>query len=378
MKKSSFIKIAATTALSFSLIQAGLLAPDAQAETTTTQRDTVVGWASTNLRSMSAEEAAFGVDNGMLSTYVDFVNAPQFPAAFAIEAKTRDAALLIAWEPYDWNNPALDQKKFKPKRIAAGAFDAYLIAWLKDAQQYAANQSVLVRFAPEMNDAIRPWSVGVNGGNTAADYVAMFRHVYELKEQWAPDVALMWNPLVAGATPSGTQVSLESVFPGSNYVDVLALDGFNWADVQNPAINCNWQSYADVFDAPVAMIKTLAQGKPWGIAEVASASRDRSFFETGGECEQAWGSWVFQWPESYPYYQSSDDWITQAGWMKTLMLQAHDDGALFVNMFNIDKETDWRLNSSEAGTDVLRILDQTENFAFGGDGASGLIDQALN
>ncbi|WP_141362742.1 hypothetical protein [Glutamicibacter uratoxydans] len=37
-----------------------------------------------------------------------------------------------------------------------------------------------------------------------------------------------------------------------------------------------------------------------------------------------------------------------------------------------------RLNSSEAGTEALRILDQTECFALGVDGTSELIDHALN
>lgn len=339
---------------------------------------TVIGWAAAQLGDVPGDEAELGAANGMLSTYVDFANQPGFPADYAAEAARRNAALLIAWEPYDWENRSVDQPEYRPAAIAAGSHDDYLVSWLKQAQKYAANQPILVRFAPEMNDAIRPWSVGVNGGNTAADYVRMFRHVYQLKERWAPDAALVWNPLVAGSAPDGTPVDFASVYPGADSVDMLALDGFNWADANDPAVNCNWQSYDDVFGAPVAQLKQLAGGKPWGIAEVASASRGESFFTAGGECAQAWGSWVFQWPQSPPFYAEADDWITQAGWMKTMMLQAHADGALFVNLFNMDKETDWRLEATPAGTEVLGRIDATGSFSFGNERSSQLIRDALH
>lgn len=338
---------------------------------------TVVGWAAAQLGDVPGDEAELGTSNGMLSTYVDFANHPGFPADYAAEAARRDAALLIAWEPYDWENRSVDQPDYRPAAIADGRYDTYLVSWLRQAQEHAAGQPVLVRFAPEMNDAIRPWSVGVNGGNTAADYVRMFRHVYELKERWAPDAAMVWNPLVAGSTPDGTPVDFASVYPGADYVDVLALDGFNWADANDPAVNCNWQSYDDVFGAPVAQLKELAGGKPWGIAEVASASRGESFFTGSGECAEAWGSWVFHWPQSPPFYAEAEDWITQAGWVETMMLQAHADGALFVNLFNMDKETDWRLESTPAGTEVLGRMDATGSFSFGHEGSSQLIHDAL-
>ncbi|WP_417373945.1 glycosyl hydrolase [Glutamicibacter protophormiae] len=338
---------------------------------------TVVGWAAAQLGDVPGDEAELGASNGMLSTYVDFANHPGFPADYAAEAARRDAALLIAWEPYDWENRSVDQPDYRPAAIADGRYDTYLVSWLRQAQEHAADQPVLVRFAPEMNDAIRPWSVGVNGGNTAADYVRMFRHVYELKQRWAPDAAMVWNPLVAGSTPDGTPVDFASVYPGADYVDVLALDGFNWADANDPAVNCNWQSYDDVFGAPVAQLKELAGGKPWGIAEVASASRGESFFTGSGECAEAWGSWVFHWPQSPPFYAEAEDWITQAGWVETMMLQAHADGALFVNLFNMDKETDWRLESTPAGTEVLGRMDATGSFSFGHEGSSQLIHDAL-
>lgn len=333
---------------------------------------TAVGWASNSLASMSQDEADFGKQNGMLSTYADFASGAAFPTDHATAAAARKSALLIAWEPYDWNNPSLDQTDLRPANIAAGNKDAHITNWLKQAQGYAKSGTIMVRFAPEMNDAIRPWSVGVNGGNTAADYIAMWKHVYAIKQAVAPDVIMVWNPLVAGSDGAGNPVSISSVYPGTDFVDMLALDGFNWADTQDPgSTTCNWQSYDDVFKNPIAEIKTLAGGKPWGIAEVASASKPDSYFQPGGTCNSAWG-WVYEWPESGEFYKTPSDWITQAGWMKVMMQKAHADGASFVNMFNTTKETDWRLNSTEEGklvpgtvaADPLIIFGQQDSGAY--------------
>jgi hypothetical protein len=344
-------------------------------DTPTYAGETVIGWASMSLGALEEEERAFAVANGMLSTYVDFVAEPAFPAAQVAAAAARGAALLIAWEPYDWDDRSLVQPALKPTAITAGRWDAHLRSWLIEAQAAARGCTIMVRFAPEMNDAIRPWSIGVNDGNTAADYVAMWRHVYAIKQSVAPDVVMVWNPLVAGSDPSGHRVSYASVYPGSEHVDVLALDGFNWAGTQASRA-CSWQSYDDVFKAPVAELRALAGTKPWGIAEVGSAPEDDADFLPGGTCRDAWG-WVYDSPGKAPYYSTPSDWITQAGWMRTMMQQAHDDGALFVNFFNYDKEVDWRLDSTTEGRRVLTLLGHDGTFVFGGDRAGALIRAAL-
>jgi Tfp pilus assembly protein PilE len=337
---------------------------------------TVVGWASHDLTTLASEETAFGVSNGMLSTYSDFVASPAFPTAYANAAATRKAPLLVAWEPYNWDVASVDQAAFRPASIAAGSYDAHITSWLTTAQTFADDNTIMVRFAPEMNDAVRPWSVGVNGGNTAADYIAMWRHVYDIKQSVAPDVIMVWNPLVAGSDGAGNAVSISSVFPGSAYVDMLALDGFNWADIQNPG-TCGWQSYDDIFGGPVEEIKTLANGKPWGIAEAASASKPDSYFQSGGACYTNWGSWVYAWPEDAPFYSTASDWITQAGWTKTMIQKANADGALFVNLFNVNKETDWRLNSTPEGAGVLAYLNGSGEYGYGGEYTSSYVKSSV-
>ena len=337
---------------------------------------TVVGWASQDLSTMASEETAFGVSNGMLSTYADFVSSPAFPSDYAAAAAARKSPLLVAWEPYDWSNSSLDQPSFRPANIATGSYDSQITSWLTSAEGFAKNSTIMVRFAPEMNDAVRPWSVGANGGNTAADYIAMWQHVYNIKKSVAPDVVMVWNPLVAGSDGAGNPVTITSVFPGASYVDMLALDGFNWGPLHVAAGACGWQSYDDVFKNPITEIKSLAGSKPWGIAETASASQPDSDFEAGGVCNSAWG-WAYSWPQSGVYYQTTSDWITQAGWDKTMVEQAHASGATFVNLFNVNKETDWRLNSTPAGTGVLSFLNGSGGYGFGGVGTSDYVKSTV-
>jgi hypothetical protein len=316
-------------------------------------RTMILGWASHDLTTMAAEEAAFGRTNGMLSTYVDFVQSPGFPQDYADAAKIRRSALLIAWEPWDWNRPADEQPEFAPRRIAAGEYDAYLTSWLTQAAARTADAEIIVRFAPEMDDATRPWSSSSEaGGNTPAEYIAMWRHVYALKQAVAPKVVFLWNPLNYGAGP----YPFEAYFPGSAYVDALALDGFNWGYVRPGS--AGWQSPDDVFgftdpNGPVPRLKALAGSKPWGFAETASAPDDPADFQPGGPGYGAWGSWVFQWPENPPYEATADDWITQEGWSRMLIERARDSGASFVDLFHTVKETDWRLTDTAVGRRVL-------------------------
>ncbi|WP_217178610.1 hypothetical protein [Streptomyces sp. AC495_CC817] len=347
--------------LASALIGAGVLAGAAAAPAATPDaasiRDAdtamIVGWASHDLTTMAAEETAFGTTNDMLSTYVDFVQSPDFPHDYADAAEARGAALMIAWEPWDWNRPADDQPEFAPRLIAAGDYDAHLTEWLTDAAQRTDDAEIIVRFAPEMDDSTRPWSSGTApGANTPAEYIAMWRHVYDLKQAIAPEVVLLWNPLNFGAGP----YPFESYFPGSAYVDALALDGFNWG--YTAMTQAGWQSPDDVFGfssptGPVPRLKALAGSKPWGFAEVASAPDSPSDFQPGGPGYGAWGSWVYQWPENAPYETTADDWITQEGWSRMLLERARDSGASFVDFFHTVKETDWRLTDTAIGQGVL-------------------------
>ena len=116
------------------------------------------------------------------------------------------------------------QPDYQLSRIAAGSFDAQLDAWARNLAE--SGQPVILRFAHEMNTDRYPWSVGINN-NTAGDYVAAWHHLRErFAQENARNVQFMWGP----NAPYEGAASIAQTFPGTDAVDVLALDGYNWGD----------------------------------------------------------------------------------------------------------------------------------------------------
>jgi hypothetical protein len=164
---------------------------------------------------------------------------------------------------FSWN-PGPGAGAFTDAAIAAGSQDAYIRAWAEAAKRWG--HPFFLRFAWEMNGPWFPWGVG-NGGTTAADYVAMWRHVHDLfSAVGAGNATWVWCPNV---DPYGHRTPMASVYPGDAYVDWTCLDGYNGA---NP-----WRSFGDLFRSSYATIAgQIAADKPMIVAETAST-------ESGGD-----------------------------------------------------------------------------------------------
>lgn len=240
--------------------------------------------------------------------YEDFTQ-PLDPAKLAA-VDARGATPLITWEPWKWGG-GVKQPAYRSSRIAAGAYDAQLRSW---GQSLAAwGKPVMLRYGHEMNGDWYPWADGVNG-NRAGDYAAAWRHVHSVvTAQGATNVIWVWSPNVPypGSTP------LAQSHPGHAYVDVVALDGYNWGTSQSWSA---WQTPEALFGAGLNELRMLAPGKDIVIAETASA-------EQGG---------------------------SKADWNIALVayLAAQPDVTAFV-WFDYLKETDWRIASTPASATAL-------------------------
>lgn len=215
---------------------------------------------------------------------------------------------MIAWEPWDSWRPSVDQPGFSCAAISSGVHDALIREWARAAR--ADGRPILLRFAPEQNGDWRPWSVGVQQ-NTGKGYIKAWRHVVDLfRGEGAANVVWVWNPYVevGGSTP------MAASFPGRRYVDMIGLDGFNWGSTRP----WGWQDYSTIFGSSVPIVKRLAGGKPWLIAETASA-------------------------------QGPD----RPAWAADLVRRARADGAASVVWFEFNKETDWRLAPDAASSAAL-------------------------
>jgi hypothetical protein len=250
-----------------------------------------------------------GESPSLVLIYKDFRQAPPLAELDAVHA--RGAVPLVTWEPWAWGG-GVNQPAYSLDRIAAGDFDARITEW---GQALAAwGKPVMLRFAHEMNGNWYPWSEGVNG-NQSGDYIPAWQHVHGLvAAAGAGNVQWVWSPNV----PYWGSTELAGLYPGAAYVDVVALDGYNWGTSQTWS---GWIMPQDLFGPGIAQLRTLAPGKPILIAETAST-------ELGG---------------------------SKAAWNTELVsyLAAQPDVVGFV-WFHLQKEADWRINSSDSSASALR------------------------
>jgi hypothetical protein len=223
------------------------------------------------------------------------------------------AVPILTLEPWQPDLGAV-QPDYALSRIVAGDFDAQLDTWARNLASWG--QPLFVRFAHEMNSDHYPWSVGVNG-NSAADFVAAWKHVRDrFVLAGAHNVSFMWSP----NSPYEGSADLSATFPGIDQVDVLGLDGYNWGDGSGHT----WNSPKDIFARGLDQLRALDNVHPVVIAETASVEGPRS-----GTDKADWIRRLF-------------DFLTR------------QDRVSGVVWFQMDKERDWRLNSSAAAQSAFR------------------------
>ncbi len=205
---------------------------------------------------------------------------------------------LLTWEPWD---PAAgaDQPTYRLRAIADGAHDAYIGAWA-DALRDNGSE-IFLRPMHEMNGNWYPWGAEV-GDNSPALYKAAWRRMHDIfVAHGATNVRWVWCPLNADVAGP----PMEQWYPGAAYVDVLALDGYNWG--ARHADYGGWLSFEQVFADAYKRIAKLGSQPIW-IAEVGSAPQ-------GGDKAQ----WV------------REMWATARSWHRLKALV----------WFDQNKEEDW-------------------------------------
>src|SRR3954447_19667810 len=160
---------------------------------------------------------------------------------------------MMTWEP--WNHPTPSANPYSLQAIASGQFDAYLSAQGKALASVGA--PVAVRFAHEMNGSWYPWGQGVSG-NTAADYVAAYRHVHDVvTSAGANNVVWVWSPITVISRPN---VPLAPLYPGDGYVDWLGLSVY----FSSPGA-----TYAADIPSTLREFDQIAPRKPLYVAETS-------------------------------------------------------------------------------------------------------------
>jgi hypothetical protein len=171
---------------------------------------------------------------------------------------------VMTWESWSWadvahGSPAESQPAYAPRRIAAGDYDTFLRASAKAVKTLGC--PIVIRLDQEANGRWYPWGVDTAGmHNTAAQYVAMWRHVWTVFHQvGATNVIWAWSP---NFLYRGGINTIRSLYPGNKYVDMVGIDGYVIAQ----------PSEATVFNQTLSELSTFAGTKPWIIAETGVAA----------------------------------------------------------------------------------------------------------
>jgi hypothetical protein len=251
---------------------------------------------------LHAISAAVGEQPRLVLWFEDFLS--DAPVA-GVEAVRRFGAVpVVTWEPWQVSLTA----------IADGDYDEHLKQWADKLT--ACDSALYLRFAHEFNGDWYPWSPA--GDTSPDDYRMAWRHIHDVfRERGAGNVRWVWCPNAV----STVETPLVNWYPGDDYVDVLAVDGYNWG----AAKPCGeWAAPVEIFEAALTEMRAIDADKPMLVAEVACAE-----IGGAGPCPKA--AWI-------------SDFVAY------LDARADIDGFIW---FEHDKETDWRMVSSPQAASAM-------------------------
>ena len=187
-----------------------------------------------------------------------------FDAQVLEEYRTRGIMPGLTWEPSKGpeQRAGPNQPEFSWKQLFSGRHDAYITQFAKDAAAY--RHPFIVRILHEMTGTWYPWGYGVNGNSNVADFVTAFKHIVDIfRAAGATNVQFVWNPTVINAANIGQYgPMLKQAYPGDNYVDWVALDGYN----SRPD---DWRSLHDIFQPSYELLSSFSK-RPMMLFEVGS------------------------------------------------------------------------------------------------------------
>lgn len=228
--------------------------------------------------------------------------------------------IQLAWEPWDpFSASGANQPAYSLKNISNGSLDGNIRRWARELRDFG--YPVRIRPMCEMNGNWTSWSGTVNG-NLRADYIPAWRHVHDIfVQEGANNVTWVWSPNRDGSAQDA-QSTFNNYYPGDAYVDFIGISGYNWGTMYSgPNWVSTWQSFTEVFGYSYDVFASRSS-KPLMISETSTT-------EVGGD-KAAWITDAFaQLPARFPRFDS-------------------------ITWFNLNKETDWRVNSSAASLAAFR------------------------
>ncbi|MBU0502165.1 MAG: hypothetical protein KJ811_02845 [Candidatus Margulisbacteria bacterium] len=227
-----------------------------------------------------------------------------FPSADCDVAFNEGGVPMLTWEPHERTLES----------ISAGDYDPYITTFAQTAKSW--EKLVYIRLAHEMNGNWYDWSGFKSGGTSGpAKYIAAWQHVHGIFQSvGATNVKFVWNPNHA-SIPNETWNEANDYYPGDSYVDWIGLDGYNWG-------GATWTDFDGIFGAIYTAFASY--DKPIAICEFASAP---------GTTAAAKANWI---SDAFSKIKNNYPKIKIFCW------------------FNINKERDWRIESSTESANAYK------------------------
>lgn len=277
-------------------------------------------------REFEALEKRLDSKLAIVSGFVDWDYVFGEPRDVALSANgTR--TILHSWEPHC----TADGHCVSFAAIVRGELDPYL-SRIADSMR-AFPHDLYVRPWGEMNAEWSAWQPGSGKprAGTSAEFVAAWRHVREFfRSRGVHNLKFVFNP---DASNDSTTVPIAELWPGSDYVDVLGIDGYNWGRGL-PGGPGRWEEFEEIFEPMYGILTKLHPSAPVWLCEVGSK-----------EPEKDDGSKVRPAPR--------DKTHSKAAWIEKMMSSNAFPRVTALVGFNVIKERDFRFESS---SDALREI----------------------
>jgi hypothetical protein len=262
-----------------------------------------VGWQDT---AMSNFEALVGKQPQMEAVFTHWGN-DQFPSYVAPRVRDKGRTLVIFWEAVDYNRDYFNQPEYSFDSVISGKMDAYFTKFAADAKSYGG-EIILVPYS-EFNSDWFPWGITI-GNNSPAKFIAAWKHIHNIFAN-TPNVKFAWVPN-NDSIPDTAANNFDLAYPGSAYVDIVGIDGFN---------DTPWESFETMVGGELTKLKKYS--KPIYIMSMGVKEDAR---------KAAWITDAFT-VQLYKYPEVK-------GWI----------------WFNENKERDWRVNSSAASLNAFKSI----------------------
>ena len=263
-------------------------------------------------RSAREYRASLGAGIRVLSFYSAWRSGREGPDLKGIRCVMRSGFTpMLTWEPW-WPeklpNPEKpsEQPEFSLSEILRGRYDDYIREWALELKKI--HGPILFRPMHEMTGNWYPWCEKATG-NRGGEYVKAWRHIRSVfREVHCDGLIWVWSPY-AHSVPD--EPDMGRYYPGDGETDWLGLDGYNWGTTREWS---SWRAFGEIFEEGYNRLMRLAPEKLLMIAEVGCAEEGG---DKGGWIEDAFNDL----PKRFPNVRA-------------------------LVWFNIDKECDWRIESS--------------------------------